>query len=189
LKGFSRAADDPTTRSPGSDEPSFDEVYEAHCPFVWRCLRALGVAETALDDAVQDVFLVVHRQLAGFRGQSTLRTWLFGILRKVAYNHRRASHRQVVRRENLVRQSPPASSGPLESAQDAEAAAFVQKFLAGLDDRKRGVFILSMLEEMSMPEVATALAIPLNTAYTRLRRARADFQRALDERRGHHERG
>ena len=55
-------------------------------------------------------------------------------------------------------------------------------FLAGLDDKKRDLFILAVLEEMTIPEVAAALAIPLNTAYTRLRSVRADFERALGSR-------
>ena len=55
-------------------------------------------------------------------------------------------------------------------------------FVAGLDDKKRDLFILAVLEEMTIPEVAAALAIPLNTAYTRLRSVRADFERALGSR-------
>ena len=54
--------------------------------------------------------------------------------------------------------------------------------MSGLDDKKRDLFILAVLEEMTIPEVAAALAIPLNTAYTRLRSVRADFERALGSR-------
>ena len=72
-------------------------------------------------------------------------------------------------------------STPHERAgrEDAEAAAFVESFLAGLDPKKRDLFILAVLEEMTIPEVATTLSIPVNTAYTRLRAVRADFERAL----------
>ncbi|HVX97185.1 MAG TPA: sigma-70 family RNA polymerase sigma factor [Polyangia bacterium] len=167
-----------------SDELTFDRVYAEHFPFVWRCLRALGISDAAVDDAAQDVFLIVHRQLGTFRGQSTLRTWLFAILRNVASNHRRAVGRGAAGRESIRQAASLGAPGPLEHAQNLEAAAFVQSFLAGLDEKKRAVFVLGALEEMSMPEVAAALSIPLNTAYTRLRRARADFQRALDAHRG-----
>lgn len=161
-----------------------EDLYVEHSSFVWRCLRALGVPEAAVEDATQDVFLVVHRQLSTFRGESTVRTWLFAILRNVASNHRRSQHRNGARLSALRDDLTHPSAGPHERAQNAEAVAFVQQFLAQLDDKKRSVFILGVLEEMSMPEVAATLAIPLNTAYTRLRRVREDFQRALDARRG-----
>jgi RNA polymerase sigma-70 factor (ECF subfamily) len=181
VKASLSAAND--NRSP-SDELTFDRVYAEHFPFVWRCLRGLGVPEVGVDDAAQDVFLIVHRQLGAFRGQSTVRTWLFAILRNVASNHRRAVGRRAAGRESASQEVSPGAPGPLEHAQNLEAAAFVQSFLAGLDEKKRAVFVLGALEEMSMPEVAAALSIPLNTAYTRLRRAREDFQRALDAHRG-----
>jgi RNA polymerase sigma-70 factor (ECF subfamily) len=167
-----------------ADAPTFEQVYSQHFPFVWRCLRALGVPDRAVDDAAQDVFLAAHRQLPAFRGESTMRTWLFAILRNVASNHRRTVHRREANDRPLRADLVLASPDPLERAQNAQAADFILGFLAGLDDKKRAVFVLGVLEEMSMPEVAAALAIPLNTAYTRLRRARDDFERALAARRG-----
>jgi RNA polymerase sigma-70 factor (ECF subfamily) len=163
---------------------AFEEVYDRNFAFVWRCLRSLGVSPASLDDAAQDVFVVVHRRFAEFRGESSLTTWLFGIARKVAFNHRRSVQRKS-QHEVLPPDGPSPAPGPVEHAQDIQAAQFVQDFLAGLDEKKREVFILAVLEELSVPEVAAALAIPLNTAYTRLRRARADFQRALARRREH----
>jgi RNA polymerase sigma-70 factor (ECF subfamily) len=182
---------DPTTdsagpRTGGHPVPirteGFDAIYEEHFPFVWRCLRHLGVPDMALDDAAQDVFVVVHRRIEGFEGSSTLRTWIFGIVRKVAFNHRRSAGRKA--HVELLRTEPPSlSPGPLECAQDVQAAAFVQAFVNGLDEKKRDVFVLGILEEMNVPELAEALSIPLNTAYSRLRRVRADFRTALAKRR------
>ena len=77
---------------------------------------------------------------------------------------------------------------PSNKRRDAEAAGFVQAFLASADEKKRNLFILAVLEEIAVPEVAAALAIPLNTAYTRLRAVRAGFARAL-ERSTSHDRG
>jgi RNA polymerase sigma-70 factor (ECF subfamily) len=171
----------PDGRPPSQPEPAetFDDIYSRNFPFVWRCLRGLGVLPAALDDAAQDVFLVVHRQLAGFRGESNLQTWLYGIARHVASNHQRRARRKQAPTEPLVEEPEHPAPGPHERAEDAEAAAFVAGFLARLDDKKRDLFILAVLEEMTMPEVAAALSIPLNTAYTRLRRVRAEFEEAL----------
>jgi RNA polymerase sigma-70 factor (ECF subfamily) len=134
------------------------------------------------------VFLVVHRRLPSFRGESSLRTWLFSIVRNVASNHRRGAQRKAtepVPAEAFEAAHPGA--GPLERAQDAEAAAFIQRFLQGLGARKRDMFLLAVIEEMTIPEVAAALSIPVNTAYTRLRAVRADFQRALRAKESRHD--
>ncbi len=162
------------------DTPSFEAVYSEYFPFVWRCLGSLGVPPEALEDAAQDVFLVVHRRLGEFEGRSTLRTWLFGIVRNVASNRRRTLGRKGGEHP-LVDEPATSEPGPHEIAQDRQAAAFVEKFLLGLPEKKRELFVLAELEEMSVPEVAEALSIPLNTAYTRLRRIRADFRRALSD--------
>jgi RNA polymerase sigma-70 factor (ECF subfamily) len=169
-----RQALDPVAAVPG-----FDAIYAEFFPFVWRCLRGLGVPESLLDDAAQDVFVVVHRRLAEFAGRSSVRTWLYGIVRNVASNQRRATARRHTQPldDELASRAP----GPLERAEDAEAAAFLQRFLATIEPKRREVFMLALLEEMSLPEVALALSIPLNTAYSRLRLARADFQKALVE--------
>lgn len=161
----------------------FEAVYADHFPFVWRCLRALGIPDVALDDAAQDVFVVVHRRLPEFRGESSLRTWLYGVVRNVAANQRRSERRKPAGgtlRDDLECARP----APDEQLQDREAAAFVQAFVAELSDKKRDVFVLALLEQMSIPEVAAALGIPVNTAYTRLRDVRLEFQRALERKRG-----
>src|SRR5215207_8141138 len=79
---------------PDEAAPSFDEIYQAHVGFVWRVLRTMGVPETALEDAVQDVFVVVHRRLPEWQARAAITTWLFAIARRVASSSRRrvASH-------------------------------------------------------------------------------------------------
>ncbi len=64
---------------------------------MWRNLHRLGVPSLVLDEAVQDVFLVVHRRRDEFAGRSSLRTWIFGIVLRVAKDYRRAAHRHAVR--------------------------------------------------------------------------------------------
>lgn len=169
---------------PGS--AAFEQVYADYFPFVWRCLRALGVRATALDDAAQDVFVIVHRQLPQFEGRSTVRTWLFGITRNVASNHRR-THARKGEKESAEEDVAGNEPGPHDVAQDRQAAAFILGFLRDLEEKKRELFVLCFLEELSVPEAAEALGIPLNTAYTRLRRVRAEFRRALAERGNGHD--
>ncbi|HLL20652.1 MAG TPA: sigma-70 family RNA polymerase sigma factor, partial [Kofleriaceae bacterium] len=69
--------------------PTFDEVYTQHAAFVWRVLRTFGVGESQIEDAVQDVFVVVHRRLGEWEGRAAITTWLFAIARRVASTYRR----------------------------------------------------------------------------------------------------
>jgi RNA polymerase sigma-70 factor, ECF subfamily len=159
----------------------FDVAYARYFPFVWRCLQSLGVPAVAVDDAAQDVFVVVHRRLPDFRHASNLRTWLYGIVRNVAANHRRSAGRKAPT-QSLDARWPSDTPGPHERVQDAEAAAFVQHFLETLEPTRRDVFVLVVLEELGVPEVAEVLGIGVNTAYTRLRLARSEFREALARR-------
>jgi len=164
------------------DRVTLEDVYAEQFDFVWRCLRSLGVPAGALDDAAQDVFVIVHRRLQDFRGDASLPTWLFGIARNVASNHRRRAARKQAPLVDLAEELPSVGPGPAEYVQDQEAAAFVNRFMDGLNEDKRGLFFLAVLEGMAIPEVAAALALPVNTAYTRVRRLRLEFQQALARR-------
>ena len=64
-------------------------LYDAHAPRVWRTALALGVARADLDDAVQDVFIVLHRRASEFAGRADVTTWIYAITRRVAADHRR----------------------------------------------------------------------------------------------------
>jgi len=83
---------------------------------------------------------------------------------------------------DLAEELPSVGPGPAEYVQDQEAAAFVNRFMDSLNEDKRGLFFLAVLEGMAIPEVAAALALPVNTAYTRVRRLRLEFQQALARR-------
>jgi RNA polymerase sigma-70 factor, ECF subfamily len=162
---------------------SFRELYAAQFRFVWRCLGALGVPAASLDDATQEVFLVVHRRLGEFRGDSNVRTWLYEIVRKVAANAKRSVRRKGQHAE-LVGDEPSHQPDPFERFESRESIAFIHAFLNALDDGKRDVFVLAVVEQMTIPEVAAILGLPLNTAYTRLRTVKREFQDALQTQRG-----
>lgn len=181
---MARGLADVAERAESAQMPrAFSDIYAAYFGFVWRCLRGHGVPERQLDDAAQDVFVAVHRRLDEFRGESSLRTWLYGIVRHVAQNQRRSERRRGGVMEFDAESASPGPS-PHEQVQNREAAAFVSQFVAGLDDKKRDVFVLALLEQMTIPEVAETLGVPLNTAYTRLRSVRQEFAREITKHRG-----
>ena len=160
-----------------TDDPQreFAEVYARHHAAVWRCLRALGVPADQVDDAVQDVFLVVHRRLPRFDHAAPVRSWILGIARNVALKVHERRHRFPPRLA-LVQAEPPA---PEEVVARRDAAAVVERFLDTLDPEQRAVFVLAQLEGLDVPEIARTLGIKLNTAYSRLRLARHRFDRVV----------
>lgn len=152
----------------------FDEVYAQHVGFVWRVLRSLGVPPAQLEDAAQDVFVVVHRRLGEFEGRAAITTWLFAITRKIAANHRKRRPPPVVPAESI------AHADPFRDTARAEAAAQVAAILDRMDEDKRIVFALVELEHVSVAEVARMLGINANTAASRLRLARGEFAAAVN---------
>ena len=147
-------------------------LYDAHAGRVWRTALALGVDRADLDDAVQDVFVVVHRRAADFAGRSSATTWIYGITRRVAADYRRRARRAPrLGVEGVERGAPCAAQ-----ARRAAGAALLA-LLAALPHEQREVFVLIELEGMTAPEVAGVVGAPVNTVSSRLRLAR----RHLDE--------
>jgi RNA polymerase sigma-70 factor (ECF subfamily) len=162
----------------GEASMDFAAIYREHFAFVWRTAGHLGVAPDGLDDAVQEVFVVVHRRLGGFASRSSLKTWIYGIVRRVAADHRRRSRRKPPGEGDAIT-LPTAGRGPDASAEQAEQVLLLRRLLAGLSDDKREVFVLAELEELTLAEIGDALALNPNTVASRLRAARRDFEAAL----------
>ncbi len=163
-----------------------EALYAAHFDFVWRSARRLGVLPAQLDDVVQETFLVAYRRLAEFEGRSSERTWLFGIVLRVAKTHRRSLGRKAA--EPLLLDVRDDRAGADEALEAGQARAVLEHLLGALDEDRRAVFILAELEEMTAPEIASALGVKLNTVYSRLRLARKDFEDALKRYRAQTER-
>lgn len=156
---------------------SFSDVYDEYFDFVWRSLRRLGVPLPLLDDAVQEVFLVVHRRLPEFEHRSSLKTWLFGIALNVSHHTSRSAARQSVTRLPPMESAPPPT--PQEHLLRTEAMQLLYRVLDELETGRRTAFVMAELEQMSAPEIAEATGWELNTVYSRLRLARRDFEAAL----------
>ncbi len=157
----------------------FHDIFRDHAPYVGRVLRNLGVREADLMDALQDVFLVVHRKLPEFRGDSTLKTWMYGICIRVAAAQRRRPHKQ--REEPLTEGLVAGDLSPHEEAERSQALSRLDGALAKLDSEKRAVFVLYELEELTLAEIAEVTGAPLPTVYSRLKAARNMIQLAFNE--------
>jgi RNA polymerase sigma-70 factor (ECF subfamily) len=167
-----------TAGAPGPAQPSFRDIYEQEFDYVYRSVRRLGVPGCDLEDAVHDVFVVVHRRLEDYDRSRPLRPWLFGIAFRVASDRRRRAVEIAGRDQEMLavadrRPSPEARLAAEEARRRVRAA------LEGLPFDQRAVLVMHDLEGHSAPEVAEALAVGLNTVYSRLRLAREKFVIAL----------
>jgi len=164
---------------PSIVEITFDQIYRLHVRFVWRTLRMLGVPDALVEDAVQDVFVVVHRRMEDFQASSSAKAWVYQIARRVARDYRRNLRRrggQDALSEGVADDRPDATA----HVEQLEAVHLLEDLLAKLDDKGREVLVLTELEEIKPPQLAELLEVPLNTVYSRLRRARLAFNRLLE---------
>lgn len=162
------------------DLASVEHLFREHHDFVWSSARRLGCPAGHVDDAVQEVFMLVARKLPAMVRPEALRTWLFRVVMYVVRNHRRGHLRRENRHAQLGQHAP--RHAPDAGAQ-YEAAAELLELLELLDEDRRAVFVLASFEQMTAPEISEALGIKLNTVYSRLRRAREVLERAVVARR------
>jgi RNA polymerase sigma-70 factor (ECF subfamily) len=177
----SQAADVSRVVAPGPPvhvveaRPTFREVFEAECAYVWTTLRRLGVAERDVEDVAHETFLRVAAHLHEYEPSRPLRAWLFVFTLRMARDYRRlARHRH----ETIGAQDDAPEEGralPDELVAAREGHALVLRALDALDWDKRVVFVACELEEREVAEVAATLGIPRNTAASRLRLARGEF--------------
>jgi RNA polymerase sigma-70 factor, ECF subfamily len=124
----------------------------------------------------------VHAKLSTLQRPESLSSWLYGIIRRVLSDYRRARRIKNAAEERLgaeIKAIQPAPATPLAHTEWKAELALLQRVLLALNGPNREIFILVEILEMTVPEVVQTLGIPLDTAYSRLRRARLCFDRAL----------
>jgi RNA polymerase sigma-70 factor (ECF subfamily) len=174
-----------------SREARLRSMVDEHFDAVWRALRRLGVPDASADDASQQVFLVALRRLEDIEGGGE-RAYLMGIAVRVASDARRAARRRREvpiddeLAETLSARAARAVDAPLPDAilEQRRALATLTAVLDELPRDMREAFVLFDLEELSAPEVAQALGVPVGTVASRVRRARERFRKSLTRRGG-----
>lgn len=169
----------------GLSQPAFEPLYHANVDAIWRFLERLGVPARNLEDATQDTFLIAHRRLGEFRGESSLKTWLHGIALRVAKDHRRTEGRKGGW-EPLEPTLRHDGRAPDDAAAHRQSLSRVLALLEELDEQQRTTFVLIELEGFTAPEVAALTDTNVNTVSTRLRAARLRFNQLVAAR-GVHE--
>lgn len=190
LTRFFSALAGTASRAPASAEPLTAELlFRRHGRDVVRFVRRMmgpHAAEEDVDDVVQQVFVSVHRDLDGFRGDCAVTTWLYGISARAVLMHARSGRRRQRAMVAYADERRHASAAG-ESAEDTVArrqeTERVWRCLEKMKPKKRLVFVLHEIEGLSGKEVAEALDVNEATVWTRLFHARRELVRALGKER------
>jgi RNA polymerase sigma-70 factor (ECF subfamily) len=173
-------------RSAARDRAAFDALVGRHGGALLRFAARTCGSESDAADALQEALLAAWRGAAGFRGESSARTWLFQIVV------------HACRRRGRRRAGEPAHHAPLEAAAalaagDAvdervaarQVGAAIERALAEMPPEAREVLLLRDVEGLSGPETASALALELAAMKSRLHRARLDLKARVEAILGH----
>jgi RNA polymerase sigma-70 factor (ECF subfamily) len=184
-----RASPVPSTPQPNAEpavtpavsaglQVNFRALFYGHASYVASSLRRLGVRERDVEDVTHDVFLAVCRHLADYDPARPVKPWLFGFAIRAALAHRRRkqyTHEVIADSIEAVDQA----KAPDEEVAARQSRNLVLQALAAIAEDRRPVFVLHDIDAVAMPDIAQALGIPLNTGYSRLRLARAEFAAAV----------
>jgi RNA polymerase sigma-70 factor, ECF subfamily len=159
-------------------EARLKSIVRAEFDVMWRLLRRLGVPERDVDDAVQEVIVILARKIDKVE-HGRERAFVLGTAYRVA-----AMVRRTVRRRRETDELPPESLIALDEDPEIlvaqrQARALLDQILGALPLEVRSVFVLFELERFTMAEIAEVLEMAPGTVASRLRRARALFAEAV----------
>ncbi len=157
------------------DEGRLTRIVGQHFEVLWRFLRRLGIPEADVDDAIQEVILVLARKLNQVQPESE-RSFVLSTAFRVASGFRRSSRRRREVDDAGLAELPSPELSPEAMAERQRLRIVLQSVLDALPLDLRAVFVLYELEELTMADIATTLKLPPGTVASRLRRARETFE-------------
>ncbi len=174
------------------DDRAYEELLTRFQQPVYNIVYRLLPDSTDAADVVQEVFLKVFRSIGGFRGRSSLKTWVYRIAVNEAHNHRRWFSRkrghetgldddqgEGVTYEQIL---PDHGPSPLELAVDRETHTAIEEALKNVKPAFREALVLREIEGLSYEEIAEVLQVNINTIKTRIVRGRQSLKELLSER-------
>jgi RNA polymerase sigma-70 factor (ECF subfamily) len=184
---------EPTPAHPGSSPavervrlqpPELDAIYEEHSrPIFYLALRMLG-DPTQAEDATHDVFLKAYRKLGDFKGDSSLRTWLYRITINHCQNLLQTWHRRHIHStddEAVWERAAGAADSPLRILETKELGQRIQKALDTLPEEYRLLLLLVADEKLSYDEVGELTGQTSDAVRGKLHRARKAFAAVFNQ--------
>ena len=167
-----RDVDDATlvARCRAGDGAAFEEIYARHAGRVYSlAYRMAGAVEA--EDLVQDIFLLAHRKLAGFRGEASLGTWLYRLATNHCLDVLRSRHARMMERTSSL-DAPEAAEPAAPPALGRVAPLDLERAIQALPPACRAAFVLHDVEGFGHQEVGAALGISEGTSKSQVHKAR-----------------
>lgn len=162
-------------------------IIQRHNRMLWRLARGIVGDDTEAEEALHNAYVRALTSISTFRGESSLAAWMGRIVVNEALR-RRAARRDLLDLDEIAESLPPGHPGSVTMPRppDPEIAAarqqvrqLVERAVDALPAPFRAVFMMRIIEQMSIEETAAALDIPIGTAKTRLHRANQQLRAAL----------
>lgn len=174
-------------------EAAFEQLVARYQQAVYSLAFRLVEDPSDTADVVQEVFLKVFRHIGSFRGQSSLKTWIYRIAVNEAHNHRRwfGRHRKLevdiepdedTGRSGYCNSLPDPAKSPYEIALGVETRSLIEEALSRLKPVFRHAVVLRDVEDLSYEEIAEVLNVSIGTVKSRILRGREALRRELLER-------
>jgi len=172
-------------RALAREADAFRAIIKTHNQRLYRIARGILRNDAEAEDVVQEAYVRAFANLATFRGDSSLATWLSRIVINEALGRLRKRRRTVAMPENpeaqIIRFPLNPSDDPERTMAQRQILALVERATDSLPDIYRMVFVARVIEGLSMEETADLLGVRPETVKTRLHRARSLLRKALDD--------
>lgn len=173
-------------------EDAFDEIVKRYRDYIYNKTFYFTGDEKTAEDLAQKTFVKAYRNLEDFRGDASLKTWLYRIARNLCYDHHRKQNRNreypsglFQRKDNEENPGPPSrdkkSERPTRRVEQKEIVQIVRETIQDMRPEFRSILILRELEDHSYDEMSRILDIPVGTVRSRLYRARKKLKEILTE--------
>jgi RNA polymerase sigma-70 factor, ECF subfamily len=162
------------------DEEAFRLIFAQHHRFIFRFLYGMVGEHGLAEDLTQETFMQAYASINRRRGESKLSTWLCGIAKHVALNALRKRNREVsnvdVDDAGIARLQESGGTAPDDYLLNQELRNVIHGALQRLDDDKRMVFVLKLLQQKSYDEIAEITGFSIPKLKTDLHRAKAEIR-------------
>lgn len=168
-------------RSQSDDPHVIEALVQQYHPFIYRLALSILDDPDEAEDATQEAFIAATMNLDRYRGESSLKTWLYAIALNTCRGHlRKRKARQTMRKtwravQSLVSRPPT----PEESALQSEADTRLWAAVDNLGEKHRLPIVLRYVHSLSVPEIAQIMGLNEGTVHSRLHYARRKLQGQL----------
>jgi len=166
------------------DQSALTPLYNQYAESALRTAFLITRSRAAAEDAVQDAFVQVIRNIGALRSPAAFRPWFYRIVINTAKRSARNSGRSISLEVGPLNQADLTALSPEEAALSLEQIQAVRVAIAQLNDMHREIITLKYYTQLSEEEIAGALSIPPGTVKSRLFRAREALQQLLATREG-----